>query len=234
MTKVTAQLSVSVDGFYAGPQFDGNGDWMGSTESAKFFRVTRWATDAAAWRERQGFAGGEQDTNSEVIAESFGAAGAYVMGRRMADGGEIPWGEEPPFRAPVFVVTHRPRERLVKGGGTSFTYVTDGVASAVEQARAVAGGKDVAVAGGGSLVRQVLKAGLLDELELHVVPVVLGTGLRVFDADLDLGDREGIELTPTRVLATPQVTHIRYAVRGRAPIVLDDRGRGGGPTATAN
>ncbi|MFI7662471.1 dihydrofolate reductase family protein [Micromonospora parva] len=234
MTKVTAQLSVSVDGFYAGPQFDGNGDWMGSTESAKFFRVTRWATDAAAWRERQGLSGGERDTNSEVIAESFGAAGAYVMGRRMADGGEIPWGEEPPFRAPVFVVTHRPRQRLVKGGGTSFTYVTDGVASAVEQARAVAGGKDVAVAGGGSLVRQVLKAGLLDELELHVVPVVLGTGLRVFDADLDLGDREGIELTPTRVLATPQVTHIRYAVRGRAPLVLDDRGRGGGPTATAN
>ncbi|MFF5200879.1 dihydrofolate reductase family protein [Micromonospora parva] len=234
MTKVTAQLSVSVDGFYAGPQFDGNGDWMGSTESAKFFRVTRWATDTAAWRERQGFSGGEQDTNSEVIAESFGAAGAYVMGRRMADGGEIPWGEEPPFRAPVFVVTHRPRQRLVKGGGTSFTYVTDGVASAVEQARAVAGGKDVAVAGGGSLVRQVLKAGLLDELELHVVPVVLGTGLRVFDADLDLGDREGIELTPTRVLTTPQVTHIRYAVRGRAPLVLDDRGRGGGPTATAN
>ncbi|WP_433265594.1 dihydrofolate reductase family protein [Micromonospora vinacea] len=234
MTKVTAQLSVSMDGFYAGPQFDGNGNWMDSEESAKFFRVTRWATEAAAWRERQGFAGGEQDTNSEVIAESFGAAGAYVMGRRMADGGEIPWGEEPPFRAPVFVVTHRPRQRLLKGGGTSFTYVTDGVASAVEQARAVAGGKDVAVAGGGSLVRQVLKAGLLDELELHVVPVVLGTGLRLFDADLGLGDREGIELAPTRVLATPQVTHIRYAVRGRAPLVLDDRGSGGGPTVTAN
>ncbi|WP_433128037.1 dihydrofolate reductase family protein [Micromonospora sp. CA-240977] len=234
MTKVTAQLSVSVDGFYAGPQFDGNGNWMDSAESAKFFRVTRWATEAAAWRERQGFAGGEQDTNSEVIAESFGAAGAYVMGRRMADGGEIPWGDEPPFRAPVFVVTHRSRQRLLKGGGTSFTYVTDGVASAVEQARAVAGGKDVAVAGGGGLVRQVLRAGLLDELELHVVPVVLGTGLRLFDADLDLGDREGIELTPTRVLATPEVTHIRYAVRGRAPLVLDDRGSGGGPTVTAS
>ncbi|MEU8419923.1 dihydrofolate reductase family protein [Micromonospora sp. NPDC048835] len=234
MTKVTAQLSVSVDGFYAGPRFDGAGNWMDSTESAKFFRVTRWATEAAAWRERQGFAGGEQDTDSEVIAESFAAAGAYVMGRRMADGGEIPWGEEPPFRAPVFVVTHRPRQRLVREGGTSFTYVTDGVASAVEQARAVAGGKNVAVAGGGSLVRQVLRAGLLDELELHVVPVVLGTGLRLFDADLDLGDREGIELTPTRVLATGQVTHIRYAVRGRAPLVLDDRGSGGGPTVTAN
>ncbi|MEU7840625.1 dihydrofolate reductase family protein [Micromonospora sp. NPDC049114] len=234
MTKVTAQLSVSVDGFYAGPLFDGDGDWIDSAESAAFFRVTRWATEAMAWRERLGFAGGEQDANSDVMAETFDAAGAYVMGRRMADGGEVPWGEEPPFRAPVFVVTHRPRETLLRGGGTSFTYVTDGVASAVEQARAVAGGKNVAVAGGGSLVRQVLKAGLLDELELHVVPVVLGTGLRLFDADLDLADKEAIELTPTRVIPTPQVTHIRYEVSGRAPLVLDDRGRGGGPTATAN
>ncbi|MEU7802861.1 dihydrofolate reductase family protein [Micromonospora arborensis] len=234
MTKVTAQMSVSVDGFYAGPQFDGDGDWMDSAESAGFFRVTRWVTEATAWRERQGFSGGEQDTNSDVIAETFAAAGAYVMGRRMADGGEVPWGDEPPFRAPVFVVTHRPRQRLLREGGTSFTYVTDGVASAVEQARAAAGGKNVAVAGGGSLVRQVLKAGLLDELELHVVPVVLGTGLRLLDADLDLGEKEAVELTPTRVIHTPQVTHIRYTVGGRAPLVLDDRGRGGGPTVTAN
>ncbi|MFF3855206.1 dihydrofolate reductase family protein [Micromonospora sp. NPDC002575] len=232
MTKVTAQLSVSLDGFYAGPRHAGDGDWMDSAESAGFFRVTRWVTNAMAWRERQGFAGGERDANSDIVAESFGAAGAYVMGRRMADGGEIPWGEEPPFRAPVFVVTHRPRETLVRGGGTSFTYVTDGVASAVEQARAAAGGRDVAVAGGGSLVRQVLRAGLLDELELHIVPVVLGAGLRLLDADLDLGEKEAIELTPTRVVATPEVTHIRYAVRGRAPLVLDDRGSGGGPTTT--
>ena len=234
MTKVTAQLSVSVDGFYAGPRHAGDGDWMDSAESAGFFRVTRWVTDAMAWRERQGFAGGEQGTNSDVVAESFGSAGAYVMGRRMADGGEGPWGDEPPFRAPVFVVTHRPRQPLLRRGGTSFTYVTDGVASAVEQARAAAGGRNVAVAGGGSLVRQVLKAGLLDELELHVVPVVLGTGLRLFDADLDLGEKEAVELTPTRVIHTPQVTHIRYEVRGRAPLVLDDRGSGGGPTTMKN
>ncbi|MFG2100034.1 dihydrofolate reductase family protein [Micromonospora echinaurantiaca] len=233
MTKVTAQLSVSVDGFYAGPRHTGDGDWMTSAESAGFFRVTRWVTDAMAWRERQGFAGGERDTNSDVVAESFEAAGAYVMGRRMADGGEVPWGEEPPFRAPVFVVTHRPRPRLERKGGTSFTYVTDGVASAVEQARAAAGGRDVAVAGGGSLVRQVLKAGLLDELELHVVPVVLGTGLRLLDADLDLAEKEAVELTPIRVIPTPQVTHIRYAVRGRAPLLLDDRGSGGGPTVVS-
>ncbi|ONI80184.1 deaminase [Saccharothrix sp. ALI-22-I] len=226
MTKVTAQMSVSLDGFYAGPRHDGDGDWLGSAESLAFFRVTRWVINAMAWRERQGFAGGEQDVNSEIMAETFEAAGAYVMGRRMADGGEVPWGEEPPFRAPVFVVTHRPRQTLVRKGGTSFTYVTDGIASAVEQAKAAAGGKNVAVAGGGTLLRQVLAAGLLDELDLHIVPVVLGTGMRLLDADLGLGDKEGIELTPTRVLHTPDVTHIRYTVNGRAPLVLDDRGRG--------
>ncbi|TCB96508.1 dihydrofolate reductase [Micromonospora zingiberis] len=228
MTKVTAQLSVSLDGFYAGPRHDGDGDWLRSAESHGFFRVTRWVTEAMSWRERQGFAGGTHDVNSEIVGESFEAAGAYVMGRRMADGGEVPWGDEPPFRAPVFVVTHRPRPTLLRQGGTSFSYVTDGVASAVAQARAAAGGKNVAVAGGGSLVRQVLRAGLLDELELHVVPVVLGTGLRLFDADLGLDEFEAIELTPTRVVPTPQVTHIRYAVHGRAPLVLDDRGSGTG------
>ncbi len=234
MTKVTAQMSVSLDGFYAGPRTADEADWMTSPESAGFFRVTRWVTEALAWRERQGFAGGQQDVNSGIIGETFAAAGAYVMGRRMADGGEVPWGEEPPFRAPVFVVTHRPRATLHRGGGTSFTYVTDGIASAVERARAAAGGKDVAVAGGGSLVRQVLAAGLLDELELHVVPVVLGTGLRLLDADLGVGEREGIELEPVRVVHDPAVTHLRYRVVGRAALVLDDRGSGGGPTTTAS
>lgn len=126
MTKVTAQMSVSLDGYYAGARHSGDGNWMDSAEAAGFFRITRWAIDAMAWRERQGFAGGEQNTNSDIIAETFEAAGAYVMGRCMADGGEVPWGEDPPFRAPVFVVTHRPRPTLVRRGGTSFTYVTDG------------------------------------------------------------------------------------------------------------
>ena len=156
MTKVTAQMSVSLDGCYAGPQFSGEGNWMESAEAAGFFRITRWVIDAMAWRERQGYAGGEQDINSGVIAETFEAAGAYVMGRRMADGGEVPWGDDPPFRAPVFVVTHHPRETLVRQGGTSFTYVTDGIASAVDQARAAAKGKNVAVAGGGRLLRQTM------------------------------------------------------------------------------
>jgi dihydrofolate reductase len=229
MTKVTAQMSVSLDGCYAGPLHTGGPDWFGSAEAAGFFRITRWVIDAMAWRERQGYAGGEQGTNSEIIAETFAAAGAYVMGRRMADGGEGPWGDDPPFRAPVFVVTHRPRATLVRQGGTSFSYVTDGIASAIEQAKAAANGRNVAVAGGGRLLKQVLSAGLLDELDLHIVPTVLGDGMRLLDADLNLGAGESLELTPIRVVHTPEVTHIRYAVSGRAPLVLDDRGSGDGP-----
>jgi dihydrofolate reductase len=232
MTKVTAQMSVSLDGYYAGPQFTGiaaGEHWMGSAEAAGFFRITRWAVDALAWRERQGFAGGERNASSDIVAENFEAAGAYVMGRRMADGGEGPWGEEPPFRAPVFVVTNRPRETLVRKGGTSFTYVTDGVTSAVERARAAANGKNVAVAGGGRLLQAVLGAGLLDELDLHVVPVILGTGMRLLDDRFDLAEKEALELVPTRVIHTPEVTHLRYAIVGRSPLVLDDRGSSGGP-----
>ena len=227
MTKVTAQMSISLDGCYAGPQHSGDGDWVESAESAGFFRITRWVTDAVAWRERQGFAGGERSVNSGIIEETFAAAGAYVMGRRMFDAGEAPWGEEPPFHAPVFVLTHRPREVLERRGGTSFTFVTDGIERAVELARDAAGGKDVAVAGGGEVLRQVLAAGLLDQLELHVAPVLLGDGQRLFDASLGLGAGEGIELVPTRVVEAPEVTHIRFTVSGRSKLVLDDRGASG-------
>ena len=109
MTIVTAQMSISVDGCYAGPVHTDMQTWLDSPEAAGFFRVTRWVIDAQAWRQRLGFTGGEQSTNSAVIAETFESAGAYVMGRRMADGGEIPWGEDPPFHVLVFVVTNRPR-----------------------------------------------------------------------------------------------------------------------------
>ena len=225
MTIVTAQMSVSVDGYYAGPKHTDMQTWLEGPEAAGFFRVTRWVIDAEAWRERLGLRGGKQKTNSEIIAETFGSAGAYVMGRRMADGGEIPWGEDPPFRAPVFVVTNRPRQTLHRQGGTSFTYVTSGIQSAIDQARAAAGGKNVAIAGGGTLLRQVIQLGLLDELELHIVPVILGDGMRLLGPDLRLDSKEAIELTPARVVATPDVTHIRYKVNGRHPLVLDNRGR---------
>ncbi|MEV5717174.1 dihydrofolate reductase family protein [Amycolatopsis mediterranei] len=239
MTKVTAQMSVSLDGFYTGPRDTEDPQdmrsWMRGPEAPGFFRVTRWVVDAMAWRERQGFGGGEQSIDSEIIAETFAAAGAYVMGRRMFDAGEVPWGDEPPFRAPVFVVTHRPREVLERQGGTSFTFVTEGPERAVELARAAAGGKDVAVAGGGELLRQVLAAGLLDQLELHIAPVLLGEGQRLFGPELGLGADDGIELVPARVVDTPGVTHLRYTVTGRSKLVLDDRGASGdlvGPAKT--
>ena len=148
------------------------------------------------------------------------------MGRRMFDG-EIPWGDDPPFRARVFVVTHRHREVLERQGGPSFTFVTDGIEGAIQLARDAAGDKDVAVAGGGELLRQVLAAGLLDQLELHISPVVLGDGQRLFDASLGLAPDEGIELVPTRVVEAPEVTHIRYTVGGRSKLALDDRGASG-------
>ena len=229
MTLITAQMSVSLDGYYAGPrQSDADTpdlqSWLETPEAAGFFRVTRWAIDAEAWRQRLGFSGGEQNINSDIVAETFDSVGAYVMGRRMADGGEIPWGAEPPFRAPVFVVTHRPRPTLHREGGTSFTYVTEGIHSAIEQAREAARGKNVAVAGGGTLLRQVIALGLLDELELHIAPVILGDGMRLLDHQLELDTSEGIELTPDRVTATDDVTHIRYRVRERHPLTLDNRG----------
>jgi dihydrofolate reductase len=231
MTKVTAQMSVSLDGYYAGPRSSTDprdmAAFMDGPEGPGFFRVTRWVIDAMAWRERQGYAGGQRSVNSQIVEETFAAAGAYVMGRRMFDGGEIPWGAVPPFRAPVFVVTHRDREILHRQGGTSFTFVTGGIEQAVGLAKDAATGKDVAVAGGGTLLRQVLAAGLLDELELHIAPVLLGDGMRLFDAGLGLDIREGIELTAVRVVSAPEVTHIRYAIGPRAKLELDDRGADG-------
>ena len=138
------------------------------------------------------------------------------MGRRMFSGGTGPgpwaddpnangwWGDEPPFGHPVFVLTHHDREPLVLGA-TTFTFVTDGIESALEQARAAAGGKDVLVAGGGSAVQQYLAAGLLDELQVHVAPLLLGDGVRLFD-------QAAGELELERVIASPAVTHLRYRV----------------------
>lgn len=214
MALVTAQMSVSLDGFFSGPK----------DIDAGFHRVTRWVIDAFAWRERLGFEGGEHNTNSELIADMFDVTGAYVMGRRMFDVGEVPWGDTPPFRAPVFVVTHRARETLVRKGGTSFTFVPDGVDSAIEQARAAAGGKNVAVAGGGNLLRQMVRAGLLDQLDLHISPVLIGEGMRLFGPL----DHDAVELAPARVVATPDVTHVRYKINGPSMLVLDDRGSGTG------
>ena len=200
MSKVSCDISVSLDGFIAGP-----GDSVEAPLGEGGDRLHQWVYGLESWRARHGLAGGESDRDAEVLEESVAHVGATVMGRRMFDLGEGPWGEEPPFRVPVFVVTHRPREPLPKKGGTTFHFVPDGIGEAVEQARTAAGDADVSVAGGADVIRQCLRAGLLDDLQLHLVPVLLGGGRRLFD---DRGDQP-IELETTRVIESPAVTHIR-------------------------
>jgi dihydrofolate reductase len=143
-----------------------------------------------------------------VLAEAFETIGATLMGRRMFDHGEGPWGDDPPFHVPVFVLTHERREPIAKDGGTSFTFVTEGLQSALEQARAAAGTRDVSVAGGANVVQQCLEAGVLDELQVHIAPVLLGAGRRLFDR-LRPGH---IELETMRVIESPAVTHLKFRV----------------------
>jgi dihydrofolate reductase len=213
VAKVICDISVSLDGFVAGRNPTPE-EPLGSGGEL----LHEWAVRLRSWRERHGLEGGETGMDSDVLEESMAGSGAVVMGRLMFSGGEGPWeddpnadgwwGDDPPFHAPVFVLTHHAREPLVKQGGTTFTFVTDGIESAVEQARAAAGEKDVLVAGGAAVVQQSLAAGLLDELQLHVAPVLLGGGTRL----LDHGGAEPIELELARVLDSPAVAHLRYRV----------------------
>ena len=213
MTQVTCDISVSLDGFVAGrdPRHD---EPLGEGGE----KLHEWVFATRGWREAHGLEGGEDNEDSAVVEEWSSSYGAVVMGRLMFSGGEGPWeedsnahgwwGEEPPFHTPVFVLTHHAREPLVKQG-TTFTFVTDGIDSAIKQARAAAGGKDVSIGGGGSVIGQALAAGLLDELNLHVAPVLLGAGTPLF------GDYAGpqADLECTRVIQSPGVTHLRYRVK---------------------
>lgn len=160
------------------------------------------------WRERQSLQGGKTNPDDEVIREANDRVGAFVMGRRMLDEGEVNWPDPPPFRAPMFVLTNHSREPWVRQGGTTFTFVTDGIQSALEQARAAAGGKDVRVAGGANVIQQYIEPGLLDEIQIHLAPVLLGDGIRLFD---HVGEQH-IKLENTRVIASPRVTHLGYRV----------------------
>lgn len=191
--KVTVDISVSLDGFVAGPNDDVD-------------RLHQWLYDLRSWRAPHGLEGGEESGDAEVLDEAFRNVGALVMGRRMFDLVPDAWGDEPPFHAPVFVLTHRPRDPLPKGGGTTFTFVTEGIESALEQARAAAGDKDVSIAGGASTIQQFIKARLLDEIQIHVVPVLLGDGIPLF---ANLG-AEPIELERTRVIESPDVVHLKF------------------------
>jgi dihydrofolate reductase len=211
MAQLRFQISMSLDGFIAGPnQSEENPLGEGGMQ------LHEWAFALAAWREPHGEEGGEVNESTRIVEESLENIGATVMGRKMF-GGEGPWsddpwegwwGEDPPFHTPVFVVTHHARPRVEKRGGTTFTFVTEGIESALEQARSAASGKDIALGGGASVAQQYLRAGLIDELQIHLVPVLLGDGARLFEG---LGDAK-IELECTGCVAAPGVTHLTYRV----------------------
>src|SRR3954471_20962828 len=212
MSKLRCHISISLDGFVAGPdQSEENPLGEGGE------RLHDWGVPLTAWREAHGKQGGEVNESARIVEESRANIGAAIMGRNMfgpVGGGAWDdrwtgwWGDNPPYHYPVFVVTHYPRGPLELEGGATFHFVTDGIESALEQASEAAGGKDVMLWGGAQVVNQYLAAGLLDELELHVVPVVLGDGARLFD---NLGDAD-VQLEQVRAVEAPGVTHLKYRV----------------------
>ena len=211
MSKLRLNIAISLDGFVAGPDPTVENPLGEGGE-----QLHEWVLPLEVWRRPHGMEGGEVTASSAVIQERL-EAGATIMGRNMFGGGPGPWGDdlwdgwwgdEPPFHHPVFVLTHYPREPLVKQGGTTFTFVTDGIESALEQARAGAGGRDVALSGGADVAQQYLSAGLLDEIEIDIAPVFLHAGRRLFE-DLT----QGIELEQVRSIAAPGVTHVKYRVK---------------------
>src|SRR3954452_13433105 len=209
MSKVTANISISLDGYAAGPNQSPDNPLGEGGE-----RLHDWAIATRAWRAEHGREGGEDGVDAEVVARFSRGVGAFIMGRRMFGGGDGEWdeswrgwwGDDPPYHVPVFVLTHHARESLEMQGGTTFHFVTDGIEAALERARAAAGERDVSIAGGASPVRQSLAAGLLDELYLHIAPVVLGAGERLLE---DVG---APTFEPVKVVASPEVTHIKYRV----------------------
>ena len=194
---------MSLDGFMAGPNGrPGNPLGDGGT------RIHQWVYPLQSFREYVGLTGGETNQDDEIVRAGFARTGTYVMGRRMFDEGEVGWPENPPFRAPVFVVTHQARAPWERKGGTTFTFVTDGIKSALEQAKSAAGDKDVRISGGANVIQQFVQAGLIDELIIHLAPVVLGAGVRL----LDHLSSDHLQLERMEVVDSPLVTHLKYRV----------------------
>lgn len=213
MAKLRFQISMSLDGFVAGPN-QSEDDPLGEGGT----QLHDWAFKLTAFREPHGMEGGEVNESSAIVEKSLENIGATVMGRNMFGGGPGPWGEDPwdgwwgddpPFHHPVFVLTHHAREPLEKQGGNSFTFVTDGVESALEQATDAAAGMDVNLGGGAETAQQYLAAGLIDEMQINLVPVLLGSGSRLLD-NLEPGD---LKLELIRTVAAPGVTHLKYRVQ---------------------
>jgi dihydrofolate reductase len=199
MTKIVLSMTTSLDGIAAPETLDAEG-------FALFERIMSWVFPLRSWREQQGMEGGEDSLDSRVWGGIFARFGPQIVGRSMFDYGFEPWGDNPPFHAPVFVLTHRGQDRIEKQGGTSYTFVTGGIEAAAEQARAVADGNDVLLAGGVSVAQQALAAGLVDELVLHVTPVLVGQGMRLF------GPGQA-DLRCTGAIQGEGALHLTYEVR---------------------
>ena len=212
MGKVIAEISMSLDGFVAGPDVTPEEPLGKGGEE-----LHEWLIATKGWRQPHGHEGGETGPDSDVFERSIANVGATVMGRGMfgpVEGGpwgnepwEGWWGDEPPFHVPVYVLTHYEREPLEKNGGTTYYFVTDGIESALQQAESSAGDKDVSIAGGANVIQQAVRAGAVDELQLHVVPRFLGGGTRLFD------DLAPSSFEPIEVVGSPGVTHIRYRLK---------------------
>jgi len=212
--KLRLRISMSLDGFVAGPQQS-----VDNPLGVGGMRLHEWVFPLKAWREMHGMEGGEVNQSSAVVEESLASIGATIMGRNMFGGhpggwdSNQPWngwwGDNPPFHHPVFVLTHYSRAPLVLEGGTTFTFVADGIKAALDQARQAAGGQDVSLAGGAKAAQQYLAAALVDEMEINLVPTLLGSGERLFDRVGD--DLHGLDLI--RTVAAPKVTHLKFARR---------------------
>jgi len=199
--KANVDISVSLDGYVAGPD-DSHEHPLGHGGEV----LHEWVTATQSWREMHGYEGGTGGVDSEMLTEAFAGVRAIVMGRRMFDLGEPYWGEDPPFRMPVFVVTHEPREALVRGD-TTFAFVTGGPEGAVDMAREAAGDGDVSIAGGADVIRQLLRAGAVDAMTLHVVPVSLGGGASLFE-----GVGPEVRFEQVRAVVGNGVTHLLLRV----------------------
>jgi dihydrofolate reductase len=211
MSKVTVHISTSLDGYVAGPNQSQENPLGEGGEG-----LHDWLVELKSWREGAGMDGGVENVSNDVFAEAIENVGAEIMGRgKFGPAGRGPWGDdpwqgwwgdEPPFHKPVFVVTHQEREPLTLSD-TTFTFVTDGIASAMDQAKAAAGEKDVFIGGGANVINQYLAAGLVDEVELHIVPILLGGGARLFD-----GVGPDLKLEELRAVEAPGVAHLKYRV----------------------
>jgi dihydrofolate reductase len=225
MGRLRYAVSMSLDGFVAGPEQ--------SREHPLGLRgelLHHWMRELALWRAEAGLAGGVVNASTEVLAREDDNVGAIIMGRNMFGGGPGPWGEpawdgwwgdNPPFHLPVFVLTHHQRGVLECQGGTRFEFITGGPEVALDRARRAVGQSDIVVSGGAGVARQYLQAGLVDELLIHLVPVFLGAGTRLFDSPA----LAAIRMEQQDVVDAPGVTHLTYKIAGEARSASQGDGR---------